>query len=177
MSRRLNAEDHARIAGMRSAGCLVREIADKVGCSERTVKRSLARTDTQKGEIAERVKEEIVQGVVRDLGSQDEVLGLIDGLLNELILHAREARSRLREAADGIEVKDLQDYQRLARAEASSATVIKVHLDAMRSLLNFRDGMQPESELPVLEIYRLTDEDVRQMREDQENEARELGLE
>jgi len=171
------AQRDQQIVLMRGLGCALIDISNETGLSVSTIKRTLTKNKTAKGELSSEALAEARQRVIARVVN-DEGLRLLTATT---VRAALVLTDRIQvEALATLDVLSKDPHEALIRARAlnSISNVVKLNADGLRSAVKISpqsDG-DPDEELPEIVVRELTDEDVAEIRRQQEEEDVAMGL-
>ncbi|MGH1374302.1 MAG: hypothetical protein ACRBBW_19860 [Cellvibrionaceae bacterium] len=166
-----------QIVLMRGLGCALIDISNETGLSISTVKRVISRHKTIKGSLCSEALAEARKRVIAS-SANDENLRLLTATTVRASLVLTD-RIQV-EALATLDVLNKDPHAALIRARAlnSLSNVVKLNADGLRSAVKIApqsEGDQDE-ELPEIVVREMTEEDVRKIREQQEQEDVAMGL-
>lgn len=157
----------------RSAGHSIREIAIAANTSESTVKRVLKKHPIPKGAAIDKMAQAAQEELVKKFTSDEHLKLVYAGIISSTLEQVTQARDIAAELLPHFETaKDAKEAAAAMRGLSSHALTLKGHNDSLRQLLPGMGEQTSEEELPVIEIVEMTEQDVAQIRAQQEEEAR-----
>lgn len=172
---KLSPDQEVNIVAMREAGYTHAVIAERNGCSIATVKRACSRHGATKGAIAAEALSQARANLRKSISGNDAIQEIAASVVLDTQFHVELLREKLGEAANKLEINSTEDSKQAFRSLNSYANALKLSADAMRSALKIdTSDAYIEQDLPVLTIQTLTEEDVAEMRRQQEAEELEL---
>tara|TARA_B100000446_G_scaffold107053_1_gene100118 strand:+ start:15965 stop:16543 length:579 start_codon:yes stop_codon:yes gene_type:complete len=171
------AQRDQQIVLMRGLGCTLIDIAHETGLSVATIKRVLSRHKTIKGSLCSEALAEARKRVLAS-SANDENLRLLTATT---VRSALVLTDRIQvEALATLDVLNKDPHAALIRARAlgSLSNVVKLNADGLRSAVKIAPQSEgdPDEELPEIVVRELTDDDVAEIRRQQEQEDIAMGL-
>ncbi len=165
-----------QIVLMRGLGCALIDISNETGLSVSTIKRTLAKNKTTKGELSSEALAEARKHVIASVGN-DEDLRLLTATT---VRAALVLTDRIQvEALATLNVLTSDPHTALIRARTLNAlsNTVKLNSDGLRSAVKIApqsDGDQDD--LMEIVVTEMTADDVAEIRRQQEEEDAALGL-
>jgi predicted transcriptional regulator len=162
----------AKIVILRSAGYTIPLIASKTGVSTSTVKRAIKRHPQPSDEAHLNLVAEARTALRDEYGSDDALAGLYASMLADTLHHIEASREIANAALAKLRTTDTKDAALVFRALTAHATTLKAHVDTIKAIAPLPDLI---SELPILQVSCITDEEVADLRRAQEEEDALMG--
>lgn len=177
VQKRLTPREYAKAKAMWASGDYsVREISEAVGVTETALRRRFKRDGIERGQNAKKVAAAVHRSIEKTAASQAEELAsyaheikMVALKFNELMIKKAQA-DVVKSIRDSTPIGDrLNDFK--AMSEASK--VVNLNYATAASILGFDKEVPDAQELPEIQIKIMTEEDVKEIREQQRREAAE----
>lgn len=179
MAKRITPKQKAEVIALLEAGYSKSAAARQSGISLSTVKRISSDPAIKHGKnhahMVQIARESLQTALSSDFARHQLASLVVDDLAMAASL--RENVSTLLEAVDGMEVRSLKDAGAKARTLAAIATANKLNTDNLRQVIALASPqLTVEDDLPVLEVREMLPEEIAAIRDEQQSEARAMGL-
>lgn len=158
---------------LRMAGYTITAVADRLHVGIRTLNRLFERNGTKKGAVKAELLEAARQNLIEGVTSNERIREEAACIVADDLAHARMIRSRIADASEHLTAGNLQEAALLMRAAAAYSVALKNTSDTLRHTMRTERALdaQDAQELPELVVREMTDEEVKQMRALQKEEA------
>ena len=178
MGKQVQGKDWVDACGMWQSGRFtLAEIAEKYDVTISALHRRFKRHGIEKGAHAELEKKAISQVIQSHIKESDELARVITEVrelnLKGSIMLSKRVLLEIKRASDAN--KPLSSIEGTIKSLERASKILNTNYNTAEKILHLdsQEGDDDE-ELPVLEVRRLTDSDVAQIRQEQESKMREL---
>lgn len=170
--KRATPEQVSQVVVLREAGYTTAMISSEVGLSPATVKRIYTAQNAKKGAVSKELVEKARNDVINSIADNDKLKAMTAKLIQDNLAINELIRDKVVESVSKLEPVDTETAALSLRGLTAASTSIKNTSDAVRSLLSF-DHLNGDVEgLETLTYYDLTEEDIKEMRRQQEEEMK-----
>ncbi len=174
MSTKTTPDVEAQAVILREAGYSCPAIAEKLDISLSTTKRILKRRSAVAGAATESLVEQARQGMLNTAFDLDAVQQHAAALVLDDLALSRMIRGKVVEVIEGLDLSTSTPYQAMRTVVAAATALDLTQKVARRALpLDRLEEATHVEELSELRIRIMTDDDVREIREQQRREAAE----
>ncbi|MBY8112057.1 helix-turn-helix domain-containing protein [Vibrio fluvialis] len=179
MAERITPKQKAEVIALLEAGYSKSATARQSGISVSTVKRISNDPTIKPGmnhaHMVQVARESLQTALSSDFARHQLASLVVDDLAMAASL--RENVSSLLEAVDCMEVRNLKEAGAKARTLAAIATANKLNTDNLRQVIALAaPQLTVEEDLPVLEVREMLPEEIAAIRDEQQSEAKTMGL-
>lgn len=175
-TRRTSPDKVALIIAMREAGYSYSLIAEKAGVSLSTAKRVCKRHNVQAFTTTHHLTHEVRQELISSITKDEMLKSVCASLVRDTLSHAEKLREVAAAAGTQLKADNPNDAARILRGCNAWANTLKLSADAMRSALKFATFEPEDEDLPELTLRVMTEEEVSNLRAEQQAEAVRLGI-
>lgn len=150
---------------LREAGWTLSGIVEQTSISASTLQRAFKRHSVERGGLTSNAVERAREQLLQDAGFLGEIKHTIASIILDDISLARRIRESLLITLEEIDGDKLTPAVVKARSLAALSTALSITQAVSRKALNADDSKQTLDELPVLEVRRMTDDDIREVQE------------
>jgi AcrR family transcriptional regulator len=144
----------------RQAGWTIAAITNELGISPSSLYRAFTKLDITRGSITKDTIESARRQLLEQSGLVGDLKHVIASQVKDDLALATQLRTGVAMALDDL-INDVTTSASMkARAYASVATTLKLTSDMMRRALQIDDASLSVTEIPVLTILKMTDEDI-----------------
>ena len=159
-----------QVVTLREAGYTTAMIASKTGLSSSTVKRLCSSNKVRKGAISEELVDLARADVLSSISSNDELKAMTENMIADNLAISSLIRDKVLESVEKLTPTDIESATLCLRGLTAASTSLKNTTDSIRSLFSF-DHIQGDVDgLEDLVFYDLTEEDIKDMRRQQDSE-------
>jgi len=165
-------EQVVQVVTLREAGYTTAMIASKTGLSSSTVKRLYLSNKVRKGTISKELVDLARADVLNSISNNDDLKAMTASMIADNLAISSLIREKILESVEKLTPTNTESATLCLRGLTAASTSLKNTTDSVRSLLSF-DHMQGDIEgLEELSFYTLTEEDIKEMRKQQEAESK-----
>lgn len=168
MTTKANPKAVAQVCALRAAGYSLASIATHTNLSVSTVQRYLKKRSVKKGEAMDAMINAAHEQLQHEVTSDEGMRTIFKELVADTTAQVKLAREKSAELLDKLDADDNKSAALSLRGLAAHSTAIKNHADTLRHLLP--EPQMDSEELPELVVRVMTEEDVAEMRRQQEEE-------
>ena len=159
-----------QVVTLREAGYTTAMIASKTGLSSSTIKRLYSSNKVRKGAINKELVDLARADVLNSILSNDELKAMTANMIADNLAISGLIRDKVLESVEKLTPTDTESATLCLRGLTAASTSLKNTTDSIRSLFTF-DHLQGDVDgLEDLVFYDLTEEDIKNMRKQQDTE-------
>ena len=154
---------------MREAGYTVLSISQHLLISVRSLQRHFAEHGAKKGALKQELLDTARAELMKRVTSDDAIREEAAQLINDDLAHTRHLRSLMLSASEQLQASSLKEAVLVMRAAAAYSTALKNTSDTLRQTLRVERALEgAAAEIPELLIREMTQEEVDELRNEQE---------
>ena len=167
----------AQVVAMIAAGASLTATQEATGVNYETIKKIKSRNKVKKGDALKALSARYTENLI-DILSSDAIKQQSAKLLLDSFLITQELQAKAYSILGSIPstAKDASEAGKAARAIAAIATTVKLANDSHRALLSLGAKPEESEELPVLIVREMLDEEIEEIRDNQEKLAKAQGI-